>query len=171
MDDQEPRVRWAHDLIKAVAIYMSAGTGRDHPKLNDIRDGQYEFSINMISPFSDDAAAPDAERMRNMGREELAIVLQPDVRFMRDLTLLRQTDKFIRQSRSGSSQSGRDRIILEKGEQNGRRAKDLGLQLRKLIALARPSVRGDELDMGWPSECERDRFRRPRPKRAESWKM
>ncbi len=118
-------------------------------KLDDHLLGrEYELSINMISPFSDDAAATDAVRMRNMGREELAIVLQPDVRFIRDLTLFRQTDKFIRQSRSGSPQPGRDRIILEKGEQNGRRAKDLELRLRKLMAAARLFVRGDELDIG-----------------------
>lgn len=118
-------------------------------KLDDHLLGrEYELSINIISPFNDDAAAPDAVRMRNMGREELAIVLQPDVRFIRDLTLFRQTDKFIRQSRSGSPQPGRDRIILEKGEQNGRRSKDLELRLRKLMAAARLFVRGDELDIG-----------------------
>jgi hypothetical protein len=118
-------------------------------KLDDHLLGrEYELSINIISPFNDDAAAPDAVLMRNMGREELAIVLQPDVRFIRDLTLFRQTDKFIRQSRSGSPQPGRDRIILEKGEQNGRRAKDLELRLRKLMAAARLFVRGDELDIG-----------------------
>lgn len=116
---------------------------------------EYELSINIISPFSDDASAPDAVRMRNMGREELAIVLQPDVRFIRDLTLFRQTDKFIRQSRSGSPQPGRDRIILEKGEQNGRRAKDLELRLRKLMAAARLFVRGDELDIGGDDPQER----------------
>lgn len=127
-------------------------TGYEYPfsrKLDDHLLGrEYELSINIISPFNDDAAAPDAVRMRNMGREELAIVLQPDVRFIRDLTLFRQTDKFIRQSRSGSPQPGRDRIILEKGEQNGRRAKDLELRLRKLMAAARLFVRGDELDIG-----------------------
>ena len=118
-------------------------------KLDDHMLGrEYELSINIISPFNDDAASPDAVRMRNLGREELAIVLQPDVRFIRDLTLFRQTDKFIRQSRSGSPQPGRDRIIHEKGEQNGRRAKDLELRLRKLIADARLFVRGDELDIG-----------------------
>jgi hypothetical protein len=125
-------------------------------KLDDHLLGrEYELSINLISPFNDDAAAPDAVRMRNMGREELAIVLQPDVRFVRDLTLYRQTDKFIRQTRSGSPQPGRDRIILEKGEQNSRRVKDLELRLRKLMADARLFVRGDELDIGGEDPQER----------------
>jgi energy-coupling factor transporter ATP-binding protein EcfA2 len=134
-------------------------TGYEYPfsrKLDDLLLGrEYELSINIISPFNDDAAAPDAVRMRNMGREELAIVLQPDVRFIRDLTLFRQTDKFVRQSRSGSPQPGRDRIIQDKGEQNGRRAKDLELRLRKLMADARLFVRGDELDIGGDEPQER----------------
>lgn len=135
-----------HRKIKHLATGYEYAFSR---KLDDHLLGrEYELSINIISPFNDDAAAPDAVRMRNMGREELAIVLQPDVRFIRDLTLFRQTDKFIRQSRSGSPQPGRDRIILEKGEQNGRRAKDLELRLRKLMAAARLFVRGDELDIG-----------------------
>lgn len=118
-------------------------------KLDDNLLGrEYELAINIISPFNDDAASPDIMRARSLGREELTIVLQPDVRFVRDLTLFRQTDKFIRQSRSGSPQPGRDRIILEKGEQNARRAKDLELRLRKLMAAARLFVRGDDLDIG-----------------------
>jgi len=134
-------------------------TGYEYPfsrRLDDHLLGrEYELAINIISPFNDAAASPDAIRMRNLGREELAIVLQPDVRFIRDLTLFRQTDKFIRQSRSGSPQPGRDRIILEKGEQNARRAKDLELRLRKLMATARLFVRGDELDIGGDQPQER----------------
>lgn len=125
-------------------------------KLDDHLLGrEYELAINILSPFNDDVASPETVRMRNLGREELAIVLQPDVRFIRDLTLFRQTDKFIRQSRSGSPQPGRDRIILEKGEQNGRRVKDLEFRLRKLMAAARIFVRGDELDIGGDDPQER----------------
>ncbi len=125
-------------------------------KLDDHLLGrEYELAINILSPFNDDVASPETVRMRNLGREELAIVLQPDVRFIRDLTLFRQTDKFIRQSRSGSPQPGRDRIILEKGEQNGRRVKDLEFRLRKLMAAARLFVRGDELDIGGDDPQER----------------
>lgn len=93
--------------------------------------------------------------MRNVSREELAVVLQADVRFIRDLTLFKQTDKFIRQARAGSEQPGRDRIVAEKGDQNSRRYKDLELRLRKLMAEARMFVRGDELDIGGEEPQER----------------
>jgi energy-coupling factor transporter ATP-binding protein EcfA2 len=118
-------------------------------KLDDHLLGrEYELSINVISPFNDNLASPEAVRMHNINREELAILLQPDVRFMQDLTLFKQTDKFVRQARAGSQQPGRDRIVAEKGDQNSRRYKDLELRLRKLMAEARLFVRGDELDKG-----------------------
>ncbi|UIJ87239.1 BREX system P-loop protein BrxC [Rhizobium leguminosarum] len=125
-------------------------------KLDDHLLGrEYELSINIISPVGDDIAVPETVRMRNLGREELAVVLQPDVRFVRDLRLFRQTDKYIRQARTGSPQPGRDRIIQEKGDQNARRAKDLEARLRKLIADARLFVRGDELEIGGDEPQER----------------
>ncbi|MBY5336090.1 BREX system P-loop protein BrxC [Rhizobium leguminosarum] len=125
-------------------------------KLDDHLLGrEYELSINIISPVGDDIAVPETVRMRNLGREELAVVLQPDVRFVRDLRLFRQTDKYIRQARTGSPQPGRDRLIQEKSDQNARRAKDLEARLRKLIADARLFVRGDELDVGGDEPQER----------------
>ncbi len=142
-----------HRKIKHLA------TGHEYPfsrKLDDHLLGrEYELAVNVITPFSDDASTPETIRMRSMTREELAIALQPDVRFMRDLTLYKQTDKYIRQARSGSGQPGRDRIISEKGEQNGRRSKDLEMRLRKLMAEARLFVRGDELEIGGEDAQER----------------
>ncbi len=93
--------------------------------------------------------------MKTMSREELAVAMTPDANFVRDLILFKQTDKFIRQSRSGSPQPGRDRIVAEKGEQNGRRAKDLEMRLRKLMGSARLFVRGDELEIGGEDAQER----------------
>jgi len=137
--------------------YLSTGNEYSFSrKLDDHLLGrEYELSINVISPFNEDVASPEAVRMRNMSREELAVVLRPDVRFIRDLTLFKQTDKFIRQARAGSQQPGRDRIVAEKGDQNNRRYKDLELRLRKLMAGARLFVRGDELDIGGEEPQER----------------
>lgn len=142
-----------HRKIKHLATANEYSFSR---KLDDhLLAREYELSINIITPFNDDADSPEAIRMRNLGREELAVVLGPDVRFMRDLTLYKQTDKFIRQARTGTQQAGRDRIIAEKGEQNSRRSKDLELRLRKLMAESKLFVRGDELDLGGDEAQER----------------
>ncbi|MCZ4262600.1 BREX system P-loop protein BrxC [Limimaricola sp. G21655-S1] len=125
-------------------------------KLDDHVIGrEYELAVNIISPLSDDVDSPDAIRMNTMSREELAVALRPDSNFVRDLRLFKQTDKFIRQSRSGSPQPGRDRIISEKGEQNSRRFRDLEMRLRKLLGEARLFVRGDELEIGGEDPQER----------------
>ncbi len=127
-------------------------TGHEYPfgrKLDDVLlSREQELSINIISPFSDDVSEPEAVRMRNMTRDELAVLLKPDIHFIRDLTLFKKTEKFLKQARAGSQQPGRDRIVAEKGDQNNRRSKDLEVRLRKLIGEARMFVRGDELDIG-----------------------
>ncbi|MCR9111160.1 MAG: BREX system P-loop protein BrxC [Rhodobacteraceae bacterium] len=149
----------AFDTILKHRKIKHLATGHEYPfsrKLDDHLLGRdYELAINVITPFNEDAATPETIRMRSMTREELAIALKPDVRFMRDLRLFKQTDKYIRQARSGSGQPGRDRIISEKGEQNGRRAKDLELRLRKLMGEAQLFVRGDELEIGGEDPQER----------------
>jgi hypothetical protein len=149
----------AFDTILKHRKIKHLATGHEYAfsrKLDDHLLGrEYELAINVITPFNDDAATPETVRMRSMTREELAVVLTPDVRFMRDLRLFKQTDKYIRQARSGSGQPGRDRIISEKGEQNGRRAKDLELRLRKLMGEAQLFVRGDELEIGGEDPQER----------------
>ena len=134
-------------------------TGNEYPfsrKLDDHLLGrEYELSINIVSPFGDDIEAPEAVRMRGLSREEMSVLLKPDVRFTRDLTLYKQTDKFIRQARGDVSQPSRDRIIAEKGEQNARRLRDLELRLRKHFSEARFFIRGDEIDVGGDDAQER----------------
>ena len=149
----------AFDTILRHRKIRHLATGNEYSftrKLDDHLLGrEYGLSINLISPYNDDVESPEAIRMRNLSREELAVMTRPDAQFIRDLTLFKQTDKFIRQSRTGSPQPGRDRIIAEKGEQNGRRAKDLEMRLRKLMGDARVFVRGDELDIGGEDPQER----------------
>ncbi len=142
----------AFDTILRHRRLRHAATNNEYAftrKLDDYTLGrERELAINIVSPFSEDADSPDAIRMKTMSREELAVALKADANFVRDLLLFKQTDKFIRQSRTGSPQPGRDRIIAEKGEQNARRAKDLEMRLRRLMGEARLFVRGDELDIG-----------------------
>ena len=116
---------------------------------------EYELAINLVSPLSEEVETPDGIRMKTMSREELAVVMKSDANFVRDLILFKQTDKFIRQARSGSQQPGRDRIVAEKGEQNGRRSQDLIMRLHKLMGDARLFVRGDELEIGGEDAQER----------------
>lgn len=134
-------------------------TGADYPFTRKL-DGhglnkEYELSVNIISPFSDDADTPNIVQMNSMVRDELAVVLGRDLRFTRDLILWIQTVKFGRQATTGQGQAGRDRIIAEKRDQNGRREKDLVQRLRGLMTDARMFVRGSELEIAGEDPQER----------------
>lgn len=101
-----------HRKIKHLATNSEYAFTR---KLDDHAVGrEYELAINLVSPLSDEVESPDGIRMKTMSREELAVAMTPDANFVRDLILFKQTDKFIRQSRSGSPQPGRDRIVQKK---------------------------------------------------------
>lgn len=149
----------AFDGILKLRRLKHHATGHEYPftrYLDDHAVGrEFELSINMISPFSDDTESPETVRMRNLSREELAVLMPADATFVRDLALYKKTEKFIRQSRTGNPQPGRERIVAEKGEQNRRRHKDLELRLRRLMSEARLFVRGDQIDIGGDDPQER----------------
>jgi hypothetical protein len=77
-------------------------TQQDYPfsrKLDDRLFGrEHELALHVISPFHDDFERIDHLKMQAMGRPELLVVLPADERLIRDLTLYKQTDKYIRQN-------------------------------------------------------------------------
>jgi hypothetical protein len=149
----------AFDTILKHRKIRHLGTGHDYPfsrKLDDHLVGkEYELAINVISPMTADTASIEAMRMQSLSREELTVALSADARFLVDLSLYKKTDRYIRQANAGSLQPGRERIIGDKREQNGRRHKDLELRLRSMMAAAPMFVRGNELDIAGEDPQER----------------
>ncbi|MET4016634.1 BREX system P-loop protein BrxC [Bradyrhizobium sp. S3.2.12] len=107
----------------------------------------YELAINVISPFHEQSGNTDAIAMRTMSRDELAIGLNADNRFVSDLMMFKRTDKYVRQSRAVAQQETIERIVREKGEQNSSRQRDLTLKARTLVGDARLFVRGEEIEV------------------------
>ena len=125
-------------------------------KLDDHLIGrEHELAINVISPLTADRASPEAMRMQSLSSEELIILLPADARFVMDLTLYKKTDRYIRQAHAGTLEPGRERILGDKREQNGRRYKDLEMRLRQMIAAAPMFVRGSDLDIAGEDPQER----------------
>lgn len=88
------------DILKLRKIKNLAGY--EYPftrKLDDNLLGrEHELSINVITPLNEDIESPEAIRMRNLSREELAILLGSDKQLISELILLKKTEKFIRQT-------------------------------------------------------------------------
>ncbi|MER9202955.1 BREX system P-loop protein BrxC [Mesorhizobium sp. M0933] len=107
----------------------------------------YELGINVITPFHERSGNAEAIAMRTMSKDELAVVLNADSRFVSDLMMFKRTDKYVRQARAVTQQPTIERIIREKGEQNGSRQRDLTLRARTLLTDARLFVRGEEIEV------------------------
>ncbi len=107
----------------------------------------YELAINVITPFHEHSGNFEATAMRTMSKDELAIVLNADNRFVSELMTFKRTDKYIRQARSVTQQTSIERIVREKGEQNNSRQRDLTLKARALVSEARLFVRGEEIEV------------------------
>ena len=95
----------------------------------------YELAINVITPFHEQSGNAAAIAMRTMSKEELAIVLKADDRFVADLMTFKRTEKYVRQARAVTQQPSIERIIREKGEQNNCRQRDLTIRARSLGAI------------------------------------
>jgi hypothetical protein len=126
-------------------------TGNDYAyarKIDDrIAGRDYELSINVLTPFYEHTENPSAVRMQGMSRDELAVLLKPDVRLMNDVLSYKRTDKYVRQNRAVSDQPTVERIISEKGQQNATRYRDLTTRLKTLLSEAQLFVRGEEIDI------------------------
>ncbi|RWO20271.1 BREX system P-loop protein BrxC [Mesorhizobium sp.] len=107
----------------------------------------YELAINVVTPFHEQSGNADAIAMRTMSRDELAVVLNADARFVSDLMMFKRTDKYVRQARAVAQQPTIERIIREKGEHNSSRQRDLTLRARSLLTDARLFVRGEEIEV------------------------
>jgi energy-coupling factor transporter ATP-binding protein EcfA2 len=107
----------------------------------------YELAINVITPFHEQTGNAEAVAMRTMSRDELAVVLNADARFVSDLLTFKRTDKYVRQARAVAQRETIDRIVREKGEQNSARQRDLTTKARLLLADARLFVRGEEIEV------------------------
>lgn len=107
----------------------------------------YELAINVVTPFHEQSGNAEAIAMRTMSRDEMAVVLNADVRFVSDLMMFKRTDKYVRQARAVAQQPTIERIVREKGEQNSSRQRDLTLRAQGLLADARLFVRGEEIEV------------------------
>lgn len=142
-----------HKKIKHIS------TGNEYPfsrKMGDHLLGrEYELGVNVISPFDDASASPEAVRMRSITAEELAVVMPQDARFIKDLTLYKKKDKFLRQASTASQQEGRSRIVSDIREQMVRNRSDLKARLHKLMSEAKLLVRGEDIDIAGEDPQER----------------
>ncbi|MBF0105437.1 MAG: BREX system P-loop protein BrxC [Deltaproteobacteria bacterium] len=107
-----------------------------------------ELAINVITPFNDLADKTDTLRMQSMTTDELMVVMPLDPKFMKDITLFMQTEKYIKQKNSLTQQESIRRILQDKSQQNNSRRTGLLLRLKDLLGQSALLVRGGNVENG-----------------------
>jgi len=116
-------------------------------KLDDRLYGrEYELAIHFISPFHEHCDKPEQLRMTYIGNDEVTVVLPSDVRMIRDLTLLKQTAKYVSQNLTTTSKENIKRILSAKSVANQQREQQLIEHIKRLVGKARMFVAGGEIE-------------------------
>lgn len=107
----------------------------------------YELTIHLITPFNEHAANLPVLLSQSMGRDELFIVMPPDDRLVRDLTLYMQTQKYFNQNINLAQNERIKMILTNRQYQNNDRYRDIEQQARQLLSSATFIINGTVLDL------------------------
>ena len=118
-------------------------------KLDDRLHGrEHELAIHVITPFHENAESMDILRGQSMAWTELMVIMPPDDRLMRDITMYKQTEKYIRQNISITQQEAVKRILESKGSQNRERYSEIQQRMKRLLGQAKMIVAGGDVEIG-----------------------
>ena len=143
-------------IIKQRKIRYDAGPsqnqGQDYTysrKLDDrLRGREYELAINVISPFHEHT---DNEQMLRTAStykaDELFVLMPSDERLVRDLLMLKRTEKYIKQNISVTQQESVKRILNDKGFQNREREARLRQQVQSLLGKSKLLIGGADVEV------------------------
>ncbi|WP_339743375.1 BREX system P-loop protein BrxC [uncultured Rubinisphaera sp.] len=116
-------------------------------KLDDrIYGRDYELAVHFISPLDERCDNPDQIKMTYMGNDEVTVVLPSDARLYRDLTLMKQTAKYVGQNFSTTNKENIKRILSAKTATNQQREQQLTDHVKMLVGKARMFVAGSEIE-------------------------
>lgn len=118
-------------------------------KLDDklVGSRDFELTIDVISPLNDKAGEDDFWLMQSMLPCRLLVVMPADARFVSDLRLYKQTDKYVRHNGSSTQQENIRRILEGKAQLNKDRYAELEHGVKALLAKASLMVGGKILDI------------------------
>ncbi|MBB3204908.1 hypothetical protein FHS27_000675 [Rhodopirellula rubra] len=116
-------------------------------KLDDKMYGrEYELGVHVISPFHEHCDNPDQVKMAYIGRNEVTVMLPADARLIRDLTLMKQTAKYVGQNYQTTKKENVKRILGNKTTANQDRERQLVEHVKALMGKATMFVAGSEVE-------------------------
>lgn len=147
--DELEKIVFDHVLKQRKIRYDN--NGQDYPFTRKLDGGvfgrEYELTLHVISPFSENGDNESHWRMQTLARDEVAVVMPADERLVRDLLMYKRTEKYVRQNTAGAQQEAIKRILSDKNAQNRDRMVELQQRVQGLLSKARLFVGGSELEI------------------------
>jgi hypothetical protein len=109
---------------------------------------EHELTINVITPFHENADNEAALAMQSMGFDELLVIMPADSRLVSDLLMYKRTEKYIRQNMTIAKQEGIKRILEYKASSNRTREAQLKESIKMLLGQAKLYVAGTKFEVG-----------------------
>jgi hypothetical protein len=109
---------------------------------------EHELTINVITPFHENADNEAALAMQSMGFDELLVIMPVESRLMSDLMMYKRTEKYIRQNMTIAKQEGIKRILEYKASSNRTREAQLKESIKALLGQAKLYVAGTKFEVG-----------------------
>lgn len=107
---------------------------------------EYELGVHVISPFHEHSGDPEAVRMTCLGKTELTVLLPSDDRLIRDITLMKQTAKYVGINYATAKKANVKQIIGNKNESNRLLQVQIVELLRRLMGKAQMFVAGTSVE-------------------------
>jgi hypothetical protein len=107
---------------------------------------EYELGVHVISPFHEHSGNPEAVRMTYLGRTELTVLLPSDDRLIRDITLMKQTAKYVGINYATAKKANVKQIIGNKNESNRLLQVQIVELLKRLMGKAQMFVAGTAVE-------------------------
>ncbi|HJG42479.1 BREX system P-loop protein BrxC [Corynebacterium phoceense] len=95
---------------------------------------QHDLTVHFITPAY--GASDDEVRLQSAGKDEMRVILAPDERVLSDLTLLLQTETYVRQGQTRTNTPARERILVNKRTQISDLEKELVSRVKESVAKA-----------------------------------
>ena len=105
-----------------------------------------ELAIHVISPLHDLVGQENTLRLQNSGKDELMVIMPADDRIVRELLMVKKTDKYCNQTISLTQQEAVRSILSIKLQQNNDKMRELEDMVRARLGQARLFVAGTAVD-------------------------
>lgn len=141
---------WLYDNLIGISKFRYLANKQDYPftrKMDNVRvkGKEEELSLNILTPLGDEY---DDEKLvhKSFADNDLIISLPQDFDFERELRLYLQTKKYIPQKNSGNISSTEKQILIQKGEDNNIRRRNLLEKLKEQFSHASVYFNGKKLE-------------------------